>query len=444
MRRLARLALALGTVGVLIPSPTFAGVSEDEKLLREAKVPVDGPGLLEFFRRRTLSAEQRRQLKALVPRLGNEDFPIRQQASAALIALGPQALTHLRQALNHPDEEVKERLRLAIAALEKELHPGLTEAAARLLRVRAPAGAVPVLLAYLPDAEDDHVDEEVVMTLAALGVADGKVAAPLAESLGDSEPARRAAAALVLGRYGTAEQRSAVRGLLADASPAVRLRGAQGLLATRDPAALPVLAALAADAPLPLAARADELLALLAGAQAPRAFPSEDPAGRAACRSAWQAWVRRSGPAALARAAVELPPTNPALRAAAAGRRFTQLLQKTDFDSLKEVADVPFLVAGENVVEHHGDLINPLAPFVQLVRDASAAGTPALVRFPATLPRGASPAAQQFLARLRRGEIRLVELAWQGPERGAEPSAVVLLVRLSGDRARVVAVDVRR
>jgi HEAT repeat protein len=446
MQSLPRLALALTTIGILgfLPSARAASVSEDEKLLREAKVPSDGPGLLDFFRKRTLSAEQRRQVKALLPRLGDDNFHTRQQASAALVAIGPPVLAHLRRALDHPDEEVKERLHLAIGALEKDLRPGVAAAAARLLRARAPAGAVPVLLAYLPDAEDESVVDEALQSLAALGVTDGKVAGLLAEALGDPEPACRAAAGLVLGRYGTTEQRTAVRSLLTDTSATVRFRTAQGLLALRDRAALPVLAALAADAPMPLAVRADELLAAVAAAQAPRVFPAEDTAGRTACRNAWKAWVQRSGQAALARAEVELPPVNASLRAAAAARHFALIVQKGEFDSLKEVADAPFLVAGENVIEHLGDLTNPLAPFLQLLRDSPVAGSVAAVRFPTLLPRGVSPAGQQFLARLRRGETRAVELVWHGPDRTADPVVIVLVVRLRGDRARVVAIDVRR
>src|SRR5437588_614184 len=79
---------------------------------------------------------------------------------------------------------------------------------------------------------------EVAGARAALGVRDGKLDPALAAALDDREPARRAAAALVLGRYGTSEQRAAVRRLLTDREAKVRLRAAQGLLAARDGTAL--------------------------------------------------------------------------------------------------------------------------------------------------------------------------------------------------------------
>jgi HEAT repeat protein len=427
------------------PPARPAPVNDDEKLLREAKIATDGPGLLEFFRRRTLTAEQRRQLQALIPRLGEDDFEQRQQASAALAALGPAATAHLRRALDHPDEEVKERLRLTLAALAKDSRPAHAAAAARLLCGRAPAGAVAVLLAYLPEAADEAVEDEVLWTLAALGVVEGKVAAPLAEALKDREPGRRAAAAVILGRYGTAEQRTAVRGLLADPNPAVRFRAAQGLLAARDGAALPILAALAGDAAPAVAVRADELLAVVAGAHAPNQLPAADARGRAACQAAWESWVRRQGTAALARAAVDLPPANASLRAAAAGRRFYLALQRGDGDALKDAMDVPFLVGGENLLEGRGDVERVLAQFGQVLRDPSPPIAVCAVRFLSGVPHTVTPAERVFLGRFRRGELLPVALAWRPTERA--PMACVglmLWVRLSGPQPRVVGVTLRQ
>src|SRR5262249_19866067 len=145
-------------------------------------------------------------------------------------------------------------------------------------------------LEYLPSAADDVVEDEVCTTLALLGVQDGKVAAVLPPALEDKTAIRRAAAALVLGRSGTAEQRAAVRGLLDDADAGVRLRAAQGLLAGRDGRAVPALAALLSEGPPEVAARAEELLYCLAGAGAPRVALGNNPAARKRCRAAWEQW----------------------------------------------------------------------------------------------------------------------------------------------------------
>jgi HEAT repeat protein len=420
-------------------------LAEDEKLLREAKLPVEGKGLLDFFRKHTLSEKQRGLLKTHMLRLGDDDFHARQQASTAIVALGPGAAAYLRRALDHPDEEVKERLHLAIAALDKVTRPEHAAAAARLLRVRAPAGAVAVLLAYLPDSDDEIVKDEVLMTLAVLGVTEGKVVAALAEAAKDADPSRRAAAALVLGRFGTAEQRTAARSLLSDPDFAVRFRAAQGLLAVRDKAALAVLASLTRSAPLPLAVRADELLASVAGSHAPKVALGEEPAARAQCGAAWDAWVRRSGASDLTRAVVELPPANPALRAAAFGRQFAEMLRRGDFAPLKNVSEMPFLVGGENVIDAtNPNLENQLAQFVQLFREQARSFALSSVRFPGDSLRIRTAAERDFVARFRRGELRPVEILWRAPGRVGEPQGLIILVRIRAESVRVIGVDLLR
>jgi len=64
----------------------------------------------------------------------------------------------------------------------------------RALRVKAPADAAAVLLAYLPAAETEAVEEEVLTSLVVLGVHDGKVDAPVVAALKDKVGCRRAAA----------------------------------------------------------------------------------------------------------------------------------------------------------------------------------------------------------------------------------------------------------
>jgi HEAT repeat protein len=425
-----------------LPVAPATTASEDEKVLREARVSADGPSLLDYLRRHTLTAAQRDQVRGLLPRLGDDDFKVRQQASAGLLALGPAVAPHLRRALDDPDEEVRERLRAALAVLEPASRPAVSAAVARLVRARALAGAVPVLLTYLPEADNEAVEDEVASTLAVLGVSEGKVAAVVADALKDADPVRRAAAALVLGRSGTREQRAAAQALLADPSPLVRWRAAQGLVAAHDRAALPALAALVGEAPLAVAVRADELLALVAGPRAPRVFGT-DAAGRRRMRAAWETWARLHGPADLGRAAVDLPPFNPALRAAAAGRRLVVALHHDDREVSKDATDVPFLL-GEQVLATRGDLENSLIPFAQGLRNQAPAALVLWTRFAEAGPRAVPPAASAFLARFRKGEVRPVEVLWQAPERGVELQDLALVVRLAGDRVRIVALDSRR
>lgn len=58
----------------------------------------------------------------------------------------------------------------------------------------------------------------------------GRARPTILEFLTDKEPARRAAAALIVGRLGADEHQRRVHALLTDSDPEVRLRGALGLL----------------------------------------------------------------------------------------------------------------------------------------------------------------------------------------------------------------------
>jgi HEAT repeat protein len=219
-------------------------LAADEKLLREEKVPSDGPGLVEFFRRRGPRAAERARIAALVRQLGDRAYKVRQRAEAELVRIGRPALPFLRAAAQDADLELWQRARLCIAAIKPGREPALVRAAARALAARRSSGATTALLSYVPLAPDAATEEEVLMALAQLGSDPA-----LAAALTDAEASRRAAAALVLGRVGTAAQRERVYKLLADPDGRVRLRAAQGLVAAGDPRALPPLATLASEQP---------------------------------------------------------------------------------------------------------------------------------------------------------------------------------------------------
>src|SRR5262249_46581555 len=85
---LASLALLSGPAGAWA-APEGYDQAADEKLLRDRKVATDGPGLLEFFRKRTPTEELRKQVEALVGKLASRTYRERERASAALVAVGP-------------------------------------------------------------------------------------------------------------------------------------------------------------------------------------------------------------------------------------------------------------------------------------------------------------------------------------------------------------------
>jgi hypothetical protein len=352
----ACLLLALASLIGAIPAAAPTAGSEDEKLLKAAKIGVDGPGLLDYFRQHTTAPAQQEHILALIQQLGDDSFKVRLKASADLAALGPRAVSYLRHALSDPDEEIKDRVECLLKNVEgTDAQAAQSAAAARLIRARAPADAAVVLLAYVPDADNDAVEDEVLASLAVLAVHGGKVDAPIAAALKDKQSSRRAAAGLVLGRSGTPEQRSEAHALLLDADPRVRFRAAQGLLAGRDHAALPALIALVKDGPTDLAYRADELLSCVTHmSHVPFA---EDAATRQNCYKTWANWSMRYGKVVdLNRAAVDLSAFNPALRAREVVRQCFNALVQNDLAAFKKTVGLPFHFSGDPTYTKTDDL----------------------------------------------------------------------------------------
>ena len=268
----------------------------DEATLRQAGLKTTGPALLEFFRRRTPSDQKRQKLAETVQRLGDRSFRVRAKASADLVAAGQMALPFLRPALTDPDLEIARRAKACVEAIVSGPATVQSLAAARLLAVRRPAGAAEVILAYLPFTDDEGVEDELVTTLGVVGLDRDKADPALVRAVKDGAPARRAAAGLLLGAARDAGLRAAVRPLLADAEPKVRLRAAQGLIDGKDKKAVPVLIALLREARADVSWQAEELLCRIAGDQAPQlSVKAGDDAECRKCQEAWNKWWAAHG-----------------------------------------------------------------------------------------------------------------------------------------------------
>jgi hypothetical protein len=263
----------------------------DEAICKDAGLRTDGSSLLEFFRSRTPSEDARAEWARRVRQLGDRSFRVRERASEQLVAAGRPALPLLREALHDPDLEVARRAARCLQQIETHSETPVVLAAARLLAVRRPPGAAGVLLDYLPAIDDDAVEDELVTTLGAVGVPDGKADPRLLAALKDRAPVRRAAAVQVLAQSPVAAHHALARPLLADPHARVRLRAALGFIDGKDKEAIPVLVALLSEAPPALAWQAEEVLFRIAGEQAP---PVSVGAGndteRRKCREAWTAW----------------------------------------------------------------------------------------------------------------------------------------------------------
>jgi HEAT repeat protein len=273
-----------------------AGRDADEEALRTAGVGIDGPSLLQFFRNRTVTNTDRDAIAALVKQLGDDEFNVREKASAALIALGARAEPQLREAAEKsPDAEVKRRAEDCLRQLAKGSDPNVIAAAARLLGARKPTGAAEVLLAYLPGAPGEAVAEAVGTALAAVAVTDGKADPAAVKALEDKLAVKRAAAAVALCRGGAKDELPAVRKLLKDAEASVRLKVAVALALARDKEAVPVLIELLADLRPDEGYEVEDILRTLAGDAAPDVVLGKEAAERKKARDAWAAWWKKDG-----------------------------------------------------------------------------------------------------------------------------------------------------
>jgi HEAT repeat protein len=253
--------------------------------------------LLEYFRKRTLPDADRVKFRALVRRLGDDSYRVREKAVAELVGYRSAAISFLNQALKDPDVQVVRNAERCLAKINAAPFAGTSATYARVIGLRKPAGAVKALLGYLPFADDETVTEEARNALAAMALEDGRPHPLLVAALHDRLPGRRAAAAEALLKAGVPGVEAGVADLLGDRDPAVRLRVATALADARDKKAVPVLIDLLTQLPAEEAWKAEETLGRIADDKAPAVALGEDPASRKKCRDAWAAWWKKRGPA---------------------------------------------------------------------------------------------------------------------------------------------------
>jgi hypothetical protein len=174
----------------------------------------------------------------------------------------------------------------------------LSPAVARLVALRKPPGAAEALLSFLPFADDEGTAAEVQRALNSVAFAASKPDPAVVRALDSPVGARRAAAAEALCLGGAGEHLPAVRRLLADPDPAVRLQTALALAGARQPEAVPVLISLVGDLPSARSAPAEDYLHRVAGDRAPSALPAgdgEENANRKKRQAAWAEWWAANG-----------------------------------------------------------------------------------------------------------------------------------------------------
>lgn len=347
-------------IGVLLApgyTATPAPLTDVEQKLQNAGLSTDGPSLLNYFRKRTPDPRLQEQLRPLVRELGNASFSAREQATTAIIALGPQVLPLLHQRAllsgvdlegrrriahcqdqiikqivsgllhrledesfamreqgtaelialglpvlpllrtqrRHSDPEIAIRVERCLREVEAGQGTHVSLAVARQLTAHPPEGAAAVLLAYLPFADSNLVAEQLRRTLTRIAGHDGPPDPALIVALDDPLPERRrvAATALAQVRQPVPPQ---VKALLRDPDPAVRLDVAFELVTrSHDREAVTVLIDALAEVSHIYTWAAEEALHRLAGPSAPAPVVGDEAADRRKRREGWMSWWQAHG-----------------------------------------------------------------------------------------------------------------------------------------------------
>jgi HEAT repeat protein len=268
------------------------GVSKQlrRKLWLEWWQTMDGPALVDEFRKRSVPDAEREKASKLIAQLG-EDIPaVRDKAQANLLAMSKAAIPSLRKALHTAEGKGIDRIRYCLTQLERDAPGPLSTAAARLIGLRKPPGAAEALLAYLPCADDEMMAGEVQEALVRVAVRDGKVDPALLQALDDKLPQRRALAAEVICQTADAVQRAPVEKLLTDADLSVRMRAAFAIAGAMEKKAIPHLIALLDQLPQDQWGEVEDYLRRVAGDSAPKTESGDDKDARRKIREQWTAW----------------------------------------------------------------------------------------------------------------------------------------------------------
>ncbi len=252
---------------------------------------IDDKVLLNEFQSRTMTDDERDQALALIQKLDDVSAEVREKASTELVGMGRRVAPLLRQASASPNPRIGPFAQSCLHSIEQDLPNPLPAAAGRLLALRAPAGAVSTLLAYLPYADSDAAAEQVRDLLNNLAAHDARAVPVLVKGLDDKIGVRRSAAAVALVGRGAGDDLPAVKKLFNDADLDVRLRTALAVLTTaKDKDAVPVLIGLLAKLSPDQVWQAEEMLTFIAGDKAPAVSVVGDEAARKKAADVWAAW----------------------------------------------------------------------------------------------------------------------------------------------------------
>lgn len=277
--------------------PSEDPIKAAEKVLHDAGIKTDARSLLDFFKSRTLTDDDRNQLLTTIRRLGDDDFDIREQATEELKKAGLAALPILRAASRDKDIEVARRVEMCLKEISQEAETARVLAAATLLANQKADGLIDTLLKYLPCVPDDEtVAGGLRQSMIAYTKSSGKADPLLKSALEDKDPARRVLAVQVIGEALPSE-RDSIRKKLDDPSHKVRYFAGAVLAKAGEAKALRSLLALIGDGPLELGFQVEDMLCQLleADEKPPATLHGNDADGRKKAMKAWEIWLDAKG-----------------------------------------------------------------------------------------------------------------------------------------------------
>ena len=217
-------------IGALILAVLFPFVldntTEDEKTLSDAGLKSDGTSLIQFLSRRSEDKIDPAQIKALITKLGDDNFTIREQASASLNAIGIAALADLKTASSNPDVEISRRSKDCIQKIEDGSRKLVVSATIRLLGKKKPEGALQALINYSQYSEIDQTWEDLVQALASTGSNNGTPSKSLIDSIQVKNPVVKTACAEALANISPELFKKEALHLLDATEPRVRYKSA--------------------------------------------------------------------------------------------------------------------------------------------------------------------------------------------------------------------------
>jgi hypothetical protein len=288
------------------PAVSVDQATQDKKALEAVGIRGDDyDGMLKYIESRTLTDVDLKKITGLIKKLGDDDFDTRTAASAQLEKIGPPAIAPLQTAAQdgNINPESQYRSKEALKRMEKVPHAEIAAACARALAKGKKPAAVPVLLAYLPLADNGSVSDAIRDTLAAYAVVDGKPSPVLLDALADTNPIRRGAVGVAL--LGNGENPDVLKAVLpkvlaaakAETDPNAKFAMTFAvLLVGRDKAAMPLVLDLLPGMTRSQVWQVEDVLVQLAGTDAPKARCIQgNKESFAKAQKAWTEWWDKAG-----------------------------------------------------------------------------------------------------------------------------------------------------